>query len=165
MLFRIKHPKGIIIVPAAEDRQAKALESMERSARELNKIMAALNENFVKMFAYLKDAIERDEARTKASEESLKTNLDEHKDREDRDERAEYEYRTGETLAEDGVKVLTPTDWMNYLKRWWNYESIGNMDAIKMTRQEFFAYMSRTNSTEVTNQIPEHIRNAVTDVP
>lgn len=156
MLFRIKHPKGIIIVPAAEDRQAKALESMERSARELNKIMVTLNENFVKMFAYLKDAIERDNERVRAYEGFLKDNLVEHKDRED---------RTGDTWAEDGVKVLTPSDWMNYLKRWWNYESIGNMDTIKMTRKEFFAYMSRTNSTEVTNQIPKYIRNAVTDVP
>lgn len=48
-------------MPAAEDRQARALEGMERAAREANKIMATLNENIVAMFKYLKEAIEKDQ--------------------------------------------------------------------------------------------------------
>lgn len=44
-------------MPAAEDRQAKALEEISRNTRELTKIMATMNENFVAFGKIFKEAL------------------------------------------------------------------------------------------------------------
>jgi len=95
-------------MPAAEDRQAKALEDISHSAKELVKIMATMNENFAGAFKYLKEAIERDDQRVYGDDPNQLT-LDQLREnaekaealaRKQRDERAEYEARTGESWAE-----------------------------------------------------------------
>lgn len=61
-------------------------------------------------------------------------------------------------MNDEGEKVFTPAEWMNELRRWWNYEEIGNMGSIKLTKEEFLDYMARTRATEVTHQIPKALR-------
>lgn len=65
-------------------------------------------------------------------------------------------------MNDEGEKVFTPAEWMNELRRWWNYEEIGNMASIKLTKEEFLDYMARTRATEVTHQIPEALRTQPT---
>jgi hypothetical protein len=50
------------------------------------------------------------------------------------------------------VKVLRPEEWMNELKRWWNYNAVGNINEMKLTETEFFSYMNQ-HGTEVTAQV------------
>lgn len=47
-------------MPAAEDRQAKALEGIERSVKEVVKILDVFNTNFVASFNFLQEQAERD---------------------------------------------------------------------------------------------------------
>jgi len=62
-----------------------------------------------------------------------------------------------QSVKNSGVKVLTATQWMNELQRWWNYETIGNMDEILLTKSEFLNYMAR-NGTEMTNVINQSVK-------
>jgi hypothetical protein len=47
----------------AEDRQAKALEAIANSGKEMGKVLSALNDNLVAMFKYIKHQIELDNSR------------------------------------------------------------------------------------------------------
>ena len=53
-------------MPSAEDRQAKALESLDRSMKELVKVMIAMNHNFTVVGQAIKDALELSDARDQA---------------------------------------------------------------------------------------------------
>lgn len=56
---------------AEESRQAKALEGLDRSVRELVRVMAAMNENFVKIGNIVKEAIEKADAYDEASVQEI----------------------------------------------------------------------------------------------
>jgi hypothetical protein len=60
------------------------------------------------------------------------------------------------SVKTEGEKILLLGEWMYELNRWWNYETIGNMDEIKVTKAEFLHYMTR-HGTEITSQVPEHL--------
>lgn len=62
-------------MPAAEDRQARALENMARSMGQVVKILEAMNQNFVTTFAALKEAIAKAEAQEDEYQEKLELNL------------------------------------------------------------------------------------------
>lgn len=117
-----------------DDRQTRAIESMEKSAKEMVRVMATLNANFVMAFTFMKEQIEKDQADTDRLIENLNK-------------------VTPPKVAED-EKMLTPLQWMNELKRWWDYEPSGNMDQMKLSKQEFLTYMQNSHGTEVTGQVP-----------
>ena len=145
-------------MPTTEDRQTKALEDMARSQKEMVKIWTALNENFARVAKMLIVGMERVEAEANPTvSDDIQAHLE--KDIRDREEQAEFEKSALGTESDE--ELLTPEEWMNKLRRWWNYESVDNMDEMKLTKVEFLTYMQNTRSTEVTSQIPEHIRNAV----
>lgn len=72
---------------AAEDRQAKALESLDHSVKQLVKIMATFNENTVKAFNFLQEKFEQAVAveENQMSIDDLRAQAEkEHADREQR---------------------------------------------------------------------------------
>jgi hypothetical protein len=139
-IIPINHLERRPSMPAAEDRQTKALQEIAQHNKELVKIFATMNENVVNMFRYIKEQIEKDEAvandpnqlsidelrekavreeaRRRTGEEVFTTHDDQlqyQKDAKDRDERREYEERTGETwVDQDGdqhsVKFRAPNE-------------------------------------------------------
>jgi len=112
---------------AAQDRQARALEGIERHAHVMSKDLSDISNLMVEFRAILQEAMDACD-------------------------------KFNQSTRDEDEKMLTPGDWMNYLKRWWNYESIGNMDQLKLTKKEFLSYMQRTKSTEVTGQVPDHFK-------
>lgn len=93
----------------AEDRQAKALEGVERGVKELVKVMGTMNENLVIAFKYIKQEIEKDQGDFEAGIDSKnQMSIDDlraasEKAEKERAERAEYENRTGEMWADIDV--------------------------------------------------------------
>lgn len=164
-------------MPAAEDRQAKALEGIDRNIRELVRVMATMNENFVAVFAALKGVIDKEEARVEEHQQKLDLFNSQMKTTPapDRDPREDVIVHDEETAhGEDpnicggcgllhceipGCNVKTPAEWMDHLKRWWNYESIANTDDLKLSKAEFLSYMTRARGTEITYQVPDIYRN------
>lgn len=83
---------------AAEDRQARALEDLARSGREMVKILATFNENFVASFKFLQEQVEKaEEFDRELAENPNQMSIDELRAKA---EREEYESRTGETWVE-----------------------------------------------------------------
>lgn len=54
-----------------DDRQTRAIESMEKSAKEMVRVMATLNANLVMALDYIKEQIEKDQADTDRLIENL----------------------------------------------------------------------------------------------
>lgn len=54
---KLSNQEGDELMAAAEDRQAKALQEIAHHNKELVKVVATLNDNLVKMFKYIKNAI------------------------------------------------------------------------------------------------------------
>ena len=97
-------------MPLPEERQAQALMGIERAVKELVKVMTAMNDNFATIGKLLKNAIETEETPAgvdpdQMTLDQLKTEVHESRlemERRSRDERAEYEARTGEKWDDEG---------------------------------------------------------------
>jgi hypothetical protein len=112
---------------AAQDRQARALEGIERHAHVMSKDLSDISNLMVEFRAILQEAMDAFD-------------------------------KFNQSTRDEDEKLLTPRDWMDYLRRWWNYESIDSMEERKLSKKEFFSYMQKTKSIEVTKQIPDHFK-------
>jgi hypothetical protein len=110
-------------MPLPEERQATALVAIQHHLRDLVRVMTAMNDNFATIGKLLKNAIETQDTSDGVDPDQM--SLDQLKDevhksrlemeRRNRDERDEYEARTGEKWDDEGgaqhaVKFRAPDE-------------------------------------------------------
>lgn len=173
----------------SEERQARALEGIERHMYDLVKMFGDLGENlkpateaissFAELGSVVKEMFEKQDTDTALQQFAMECgcsvlHCDYHLaglDRQKKAAQAESQVPANQVL-DCGCVVppntthncpkskYTPLEWMDKLKRWWNYEADEEIDKNKLTRSEFFAYMARVPSHEVTHQVPDKYKIA-----